>query len=259
MHERLAFLVSATLACCRSPGAAPIPEAHAEQVGAPAGAAIVELFTSEGCSSCPPADAVLADIVRANDRAVYALAFHVDYWDDLGWRDRFASPANTTRQRAYARAFGAGSMYTPQAIVGGTEQFNGSDRDRASDAIGRALSRPATVRLSMRVHRRDPEAIVVDYEAPGAPAGCVLEVAVVEKSASTIVRAGENAGKTLHHANVVRAFAASPIALPTGSQVVATPSSLRSEDGDVIAYVQLPANPARGLPVLGAARAPLPQ
>src|SRR5262249_53362993 len=150
------------------------PEARADQPDASglAGTAVVELFTSEGCSSCPPADAVLADIARGNERSVYALGFHVDYWDDLGWPDRFATPGNTARQRAYTRASGGGSMSTPQAIVDGTEEFNGADRDRADAAIARALKRPPALRLSLRAHRRDADAVVVDFEAPGAPAGC---------------------------------------------------------------------------------------
>jgi hypothetical protein len=261
MRPRIALLASAMFASCRSPGSVPVPEARAGQADASdlTGTAVLELFTSEGCSSCPPADAVLADVARANERSLYALGFHVDYWDDLGWPDRFAAPVNTARQRAYARAFGSGSLYTPQAIVGGTEQFNGSDRDRADAAIGRALSRPTALHLAVRARRRDAGTFVVDYDAPGAPSGCVLDVAVVERSTSTVVRAGENAGKTLRHANVVRSFTVTPLTSPTGSLIVAAPPSLRSEDGEVIAYAQQSVGGAHGLPILGAARAPLPR
>jgi hypothetical protein len=252
-------IVLLALAGCRS-GSATVPEARADEPASSAkGVAVVELFTSEGCSSCPPADDVLADLARTSDRPVYALAFHVDYWDDLGWPDRFASHESTMRQRAYERAFGKGGVYTPQMIVGGTEQFTGSDRDRATAAVARALSHPADVQLVVRPHASGPDAVTVDFEAPGAPSGAVLNVAVVERSASTSVRAGENAGKTLHHANVVRVFLATPFRAPAGSVVLQLPPSLPRDDLELIAYVQRPSSEHGGMPILGATRAQLPR
>jgi len=234
-----------------------VPEARADgPPGAPArGVAVVELFTSEGCSSCPPADALLADLARSSDPAMYALAFHVDYWDDLGWPDRFASGNNTARQREYARVFGARGLYTPQMIVDGTEQFTGSDRDHAAAAIARALARPASARLSVHARSIGPTSLTVDYEAREAPEGSVLNLALVEHAASTAVAAGENAGKTLHHTNVVRAFLAAPLAAPTGSALMKLPMSRLPDDAEIIAYVQRATPEGPGMPVLGAARA----
>ena len=245
---------------CRSPGSSPVPEARADEAVRPASGAVavVELFTSEGCSSCPPADAVLAELARDGARPVYALAFHVDYWDELGWPDRFASAGNTARQRVYARAFAARGLYTPQMVVGGTEEFTGSDRGHAQEAVARALAHPAAVRLSLQPRRSAGDGVTVDYSAPGAPADSLLSVAIVEHSASTSVRAGENAGRMLHHANVVRAFVSGPLTAATGSTVVRVPTSLRREDAEVMAYVQRPSGAGGGMPVLGAARAPLP-
>jgi hypothetical protein len=225
---------------------------------APGAVAVVELFTSEGCSSCPPADAVLADLARARDRHVFALAFHVDYWNALGWADRFASPEATARQRAYARSLGTRAVYTPQMIVGGTEEFTGSDRDRADVAVARALAHPANVRLSVLARRDGPDMVSVDFVATGAPAGAVLDVAVVEHRASTSVRSGENAGKRLLHANVVRAFTAIPLAAARGSVRVPLPRVIARQDAEVIAYVQSTPPAGGGMPVLGAASAPLP-
>src|SRR5271170_1584198 len=88
--------------------------------------AVVELFTSEGCSSCPPAETYVGEL--AQRPGVLALSFHVDYWDDLGWRDRFGIPEATPRQRAYARAMSLSSVYTPQVVIDGHEDFVGSDR-----------------------------------------------------------------------------------------------------------------------------------
>src|SRR5450755_3061304 len=96
----------------------------------------VELFTSEGCSSCPPAEAYLGELAQRPE--VLALAYHVDYWDDLGWHDRFGLPQAVQRQRAYARALGLSSVYTPQAVVDGQGNFTGSDRR----SIAKALEKP---------------------------------------------------------------------------------------------------------------------
>jgi hypothetical protein len=258
VKARIAALALAVLAACRS-GSTSVPEARADEpAGNTSGVAVVELFTSEGCSSCPPADIVLSDLARPSERpAVYALAFHVDYWDDLGWRDPYASPDHSARQQAYARAFGRAGVYTPQMIVGGAEQFTGSDRDRAFAAVARALARPASVRLSLHLQPAGPNAMTVRYEAPGAPAGSVLNMAIVEHDTSTSVRAGENSGKTLHHANVVRTFLTTPLVSPTGSVAVKLPTSLPSNKAELIAYVARPSTDGSGIPVLGATRSPL--
>jgi hypothetical protein len=223
-------------------------------VAAKGGVAVVELFTSEGCSSCPPADDVLARL--AGRPGVFALSFHVDYWDDLGWPDRFASAANTARQTAYARSMSARGLYTPELVVGGTDAFVGSDGDRADASVARALATPASVRVTLhpRSGTGDP---VVDYETAGAPAGAVLDVALVERSATSQVRAGENSGKTLHHANVVRAFTTTSLAAPSGSVTLHLPPGLRREDAAVIGYVQQPSGAGAGMPVLGAGSAQL--
>ncbi len=254
-------LVGLVIATCRPTGPDGIAEARADEPaggGTSSGEAVVELFTSEGCSSCPPADALLADLANTK-RPVFALAFHVDYWDDLGWVDRFASPENTDRQRTYARSFGARGLYTPQMIVNGTESFTGSDRSRAQQSVAQALARPASVPLSIGVRATTSDSVAVDWNAPGAPAGAVIDVAIVERSTSTDVRAGENAGRVLRHANVVRAFVVAPIAARPASLVVRVPAAMRRDGGEVIAYVQGPATPPGGMPVLGSARAALPR
>lgn len=256
MNARIAAF-GVFLTACRA-DSTPVPEARADEPAQATGVAVVELFTSEGCSSCPPADAVLADIVRSSGRGTYALEFHVDYWDDLGWPDRFASPENTARQRAYARAFGTGGLYTPQMIVGGVEQFTGSDRTHATAAIARALAHSTNVNLSIRTRTAGRDLVAVDFEQRGAPLPAFFTVAVVERSAVTPVRAGENAGKTLHHTNVVRAFASLPLTSERGTLTIPLPSSFSHEDADVIAYLQRDASDGTGMPVLAATRSPVP-
>src|SRR5262249_22204116 len=114
---------------------------------ASSGVAVVELFTSEGCSSCPPADDLLIEIARdarQAKRAVYPLAFHVDYWDDLGWKDPYGSGVYSKRQGDYVAAFGGEGPYTPEMVVNGRVGFVGSRREQARREIARALEQPAT-------------------------------------------------------------------------------------------------------------------
>ena len=255
MKSRLALL-ALLLSACQGSGSPAEAQARADESprAGGGGVAVVELFTSEGCSSCPPADAVLGDAARDNP-AVYALAFHVDYWDNLGWPDRFSSHHATARQHDYARSFGTSSLYTPQMIVGGTDQFTGADQRHAGASIARALSRPAPVRMSLRAHAAG-DSVVVDFEAAGAPPDARVAVALLQHEATIEVRAGENAGRTLRHSNVVRAFTSVPAA--RSSATLTLPSSLRGADGEIVAFVQRDAGDGGGMPVLGAARAPLP-
>lgn len=256
MRARLAVLALAAVASSQS-GAASVSEAYADEPsGASDGVAVVELFTSEGCSSCPPADDVLASLTESSDRRIYPLAFHVDYWDDLGWPDRFASHANAARQQAYSRALGVRGVYTPQMVVGGTEEFIGSDRGRLDAALERALNVPAKLRLTIRSRSMGPDSAAVDYAVSEAPVGAVLNVAVVEHRATTEVRGGENAGRTLRHANVVRGFVSQPLVAKAGSVVVHFPASLSRDRAELTGFVQRETLVA-GIPVLGAARATL--
>jgi hypothetical protein len=159
---------------------------------------VLELFTSQGCSSCPRADELLPEL--AAQPGVIALAFHVDYWDDLGWKDAFSSPRWTARQQAYSETLGAGP-YTPQLVVGGQTHVNGSDRTRALAAIAAAAVRPAE--LVTVSARRDGAALRVRYTAPKDRR---VAVAVTESGLVTRVARGENEGRTLTNDFVVRAL-----------------------------------------------------
>jgi hypothetical protein len=199
------------LTACQSAAAAPRPDAP--------GFAVVELYTSEGCSSCPPADLVLnrvaAEARRLGQRVV-PLAFHVDYWDDLGWPDRFSSARFTDRQRAYSRAFGESELYTPEMIVNGGAHFIGSDAASADRNVRDALARRPALRLASQVRRLAPDRVALhagvacDGGAPAPPSARVV-VAVVQHAATVDVRGGENAGRTLRHVEVVRALADEPL------------------------------------------------
>jgi hypothetical protein len=166
---------------------------------------LVELFTSEGCSSCPPADALLEKLDRSQpvpEAQAIVLSEHVDYWDHLGWRDPYSSSASTARQERYARRFATSGPYTPQMVVDGAEQFVGSDAGAAVSAIRAASKHERTgVRLT-------PGGGVVRIEVDPLPGGknkkCGVFAAIAQDSGSSDVSRGENRGRKLHHVAIVR-------------------------------------------------------
>jgi hypothetical protein len=164
---------------------------------------LVELFTSEGCSSCPPADAVLADLERT--RGVVVLGHHVDYWDGLGWKDPFSSANATSRQRAYAAAIGGGT-YTPEAVVDGRVQVLGSRRTAIEAAVQEAAKKPhASVAVEL-APAGDAQQLTVRVGALPADAtdDAELVVATVTPAAHVTIPRGENAGRTVDHVAIAR-------------------------------------------------------
>ena len=187
---------------------------------------VVELFTSEGCSSCPAADAALRELETAQSVPgveIIALGQHVDYWNRLGWKDPFSSPQFTERQRDYAAGFGTGS-YTPQAVVNGRYEFVGSQRGKLAEAIAQAarvpratvaLSRPGTSTLGIKVSN-----------LPASTAATEVLLALTETGLSSQVGRGENSGRLLRHAAVVRALRPLGSLTADGTFAVTTPLSL---------------------------------
>jgi hypothetical protein len=175
---------------------------------------IVELFTSEGCSSCPPADAVLTQLQQSQPVAeaeVIAMSEHVDYWNYIGWADPFSSAAFSARQESYAGAFGSERIYTPQMVVDGQIEVVGNNLSKAREAIARAARESkADVRIEARIETsKDDRAIrlnVTVNDAPPINRGDVAEtvLAVTEDNLSSNVSRGENAGRRLAHNAVVR-------------------------------------------------------
>ena len=175
---------------------------------------IVELFTSEGCSSCPPADRLLRELhetqpVEGAD--VIALGEHVDYWDYLGWKDRFSSSGFSERQREYAEAWGTNRIYTPQMIVDGRTEFVGGRKDRATEAIRQGARMPkAPVRIHYLRSWADQDRQNIRLQAwigqlpTSGESTLDVYLALTESRLQSAVRAGENAGRVLRHAPVVR-------------------------------------------------------
>jgi hypothetical protein len=166
---------------------------------------VVELFTSQGCSSCPPADRILGRLAR--DPNTLALSFPVDYWDYIGWKDTLAAPIYTARQKAYASASGKGQVYTPQVIVNGLTDAVGSDLDAIEQAErdtgkrGGVLSVPLTV-----VERGGKIDISVGAADSASPRAGGVYLLALASSRTVTVQRGENAGSTLTYFNVVRAM-----------------------------------------------------
>jgi hypothetical protein len=173
---------------------------------------VVELFTSEGCSSCPPADAVLARLdgkQPVEGAEVLALAMHVDYWNHLGWADPFSSAEFSQRQSEYASAYGKDGVYTPQMIVDGVKEFAGGNEDVALEAVARAAREPkAEVLLALAPTQTDEVVGITariesfPKQTEGDPVYVLL--AVTESGLSTDVARGENSGRKLTHVDVVR-------------------------------------------------------
>lgn len=168
----------------------------------PAPLTVVELFTSQGCSSCPPADAFLAELAARPD--ILALSLHVDYWDYLGWQDVYAMPAFTRRQVAYGEAAGARSVYTPQMVVQGRARLVGSHRDEAIAAIHAIADEPRAAAITLTLHEDALEVRVTPLADP-APAG-VLWFVPFHSPEPLLIDRGENAGQEIAYRNVARSW-----------------------------------------------------
>jgi hypothetical protein len=181
-----AYLIAVTL-LCHTVGAAASPRP-----------AVIELYTSQGCSSCPPAEALLGEFARQPN--VLALAFHVDYWNDLGWTDRYSLRDAVIRQSAYSKARGQASVYTPQVVVDGRDEYLGSDRSEIERAVGVVRTGvPITLDVT------DRNLVIALGGARCLAPSDVVAVTFLRKAVSKIGR-GENSGRTLEEFNIVRSI-----------------------------------------------------
>jgi hypothetical protein len=204
------------------------------------GFAVLELFTSEGCSSCPPADALLARIQKeAGDKPVYILAYHVDYWNRLGWKDVFSNPLFTERQYQYSTQLSA-QVYTPQLVVNGRSEYVGSDASAVNSAMEKALQDSAAVNLEINGHLQ-PGKTSLDYKISGNAGRSQLLVAVVQKEAVNNVLAGENGGRRLSHVQIVRDLQKFELGKNRkGSVQVNMPSGFNTKEWELISLIQNP-------------------
>ena len=194
MRLRLEMLAGVALALC------PVVASAQSQPKA-----VIELFTSQGCSSCPPADALLKKFT-AERPDLMPLTLPVDYWDHLGWKDTLASPKHTSRQKAYARTLSSGNVYTPQAVVNGVAQAIGSNEAEIMAAVETSAKTLAGSRVEVSARTQDGR-IIVDVGAAAAAAkdrSATVWLAIVEPKAYVDIKHGENRGRKLGYYNVVR-------------------------------------------------------
>lgn len=201
MGRTLAVAILVAAAICVS-----IVVAKTTEPGVPRRAVVVELFTSEGCSSCPPADELLGRLrqdLSAKNIQVIPLGFHVDYWNRLGWKDRFSSAEFTQRQEQYTHALKADGPYTPEMVVDGEVEFVGNDAGQAQRTIRQQASQLETAQVKIAPAGADQLTIQVKGPASSS-ANALVMLAITEDNLTTEVFSGENGGRTLHHAAVVR-------------------------------------------------------
>jgi hypothetical protein len=206
------FIAAIGFAACQQATTTPVV-ADTSSADSPSTPVLVELFTSEGCSSCPPADALLAhleDSQPVQGAVIIPLKQHVDYWNWIGWTDRFSSPQFSQRQADYARVLGNENVYTPQMVVDGQEEFVGSDDLAAREAIARArrsVKAPIALRVSAAAGSGSEITLAIKIsELPDIKEGDPVDlwVAVTESSLASQVTRGENTGRRLAHTAVVR-------------------------------------------------------
>ncbi len=170
------------------------------------GFVVMELFTSQGCSSCPPADEILGKYAQLNDKQVIALAFHVDYWNRLGWVDSFSNSKFSQRQRDYATILNTESVYTPQLVINGEKEMVGSDTGEIEAAVNSAVNeKPSTGFYNVVIENKEGRA-AIKYLIAGAIENIQIYAALVENKVFTNIKAGENRGVKLFNYNVVRDF-----------------------------------------------------
>lgn len=216
---------------------------------------LVELFTSEGCSDCPPADALLGELDTRQfvpGAQAIVLSEHVTYWNHEGWRDPFSLDQMTDRQQAYMRQFLLSDVYTPQIVVDGAEQFVGNDPVKLAQAVTHAATAP---KLSLTIdgaHQAADGSLVFAVHATGAKA--TLVAAIAENATSSEVAKGENAGRTLHHVAVVRVLKEFGTGRTDGRQLELSGANLiaAEKSGIPLRFVVFLVNPKNGH-IIGAA------
>ena len=198
--------------------------------------AVLELFTSQGCSSCPLADRLLG--IYTSKENVIVLSFHVDYWNRLGWKDPFSSQEYTQRQYEYASALHA-DVYTPQLVINGQSEMIGSDADKISNTIKKVLAEQPNASLSIKTVKAENGKANISFDASGNTGNTVLNVALVEKKITTDVKAGENGGITLTNYNVVRNFKTiNKVENGSNISTIDIPSSADLKNMSVVLYLQ---------------------
>ena len=220
----------------------------AGEISRPAG--VVELFTSQGCNSCPPADAVFAELAQRND--VVALAYHVDYWDYLGWKDTLASPENTARQYAYMRAFGARSVYTPQAVINGRVHVNGAKGSALNGKLKDMQGAGSGMSVGVKVTRSGESVKIEASDSVGPNTEAHVVLVYFDAPQAVEIPHGENNGKTVTYFNAVSDIQTAGMWHGKAATYELPASEINKKDGCAVLLQSVGADGSPG-PILGAA------
>jgi len=201
------------------------------------GFALVELFTSEGCSSCPPADELVSRIIKEDqNKAVYVLGYHVDYWNHLGWRDEFSKAEYSDRQRKYASYLHA-DVYTPQIVVNGKREFVGSSESSLRLAIQAGLQQTAIEPVTLNGVHFGNTILSLQYQTKNTSNRNLL-IAFVQNNAQSNVKSGENGGHILKHINIVRDLESIKLNKSNSTESIKLPAGFNPQTWQVIGFVQ---------------------
>ncbi len=205
--------------------------------------AVVELFTSQGCSSCPPADKLLAETIenaKKSDKKIFALSFHVDYWNRLGWRDPFSKKEFSDRQSAYVSKLNINGAYTPQMIVNGVNEFVGSNEKALNKNIEQALHTKSLVQFaSFSTTFYDNKTVKLNYALEGNYKNCSINFALISLKETTQVKNGENGGRTLTNENIVLQLKTENIQPEgKGETTLQIPVEIQKKNTAIVAFIQ---------------------
>ncbi len=202
---------------------------------------VLELFTSQGCSSCPPADVLLNEVKSSySDSEVIALSYHVDYWNYIGWKDPFSKKQFSDRQRAYSSKFYSSSIYTPQIVVNGKEHFVGSKRDLMNTKLDNHLKKTSENSIELTNTKKEGNTILFDYKVAGSIDKKKLRVALVINERITYIKRGENRNRTLKNGNIVVEEVYLNLNTASGKANIHIPEIVtQNDDLSIVALVQI--------------------
>lgn len=202
------------------------------------GFVVMELFTSQGCSSCPPADEILGSYALKKNTQIFPIVFHVDYWNRLGWIDSLSNNSYSQRQQDYGEKFYLGSVYTPQLIVNGQRQMNGSNKNKIESAVDIYLHEKAAIQINITGISLARQQVVVNYEVSELLSGLDMIAVLVQKQVVTQINAGENRGLKLTNYNVARDLKSNALKQLAGSFNMDMPVGNDPVNYKVILFVQ---------------------
>ncbi|WP_036240679.1 thioredoxin family protein [Mesorhizobium sp. STM 4661] len=224
-------------------------EADRPQSDRPLG--VVELFTSQGCNSCPPADEFFTELAARED--IVALAYHVDYWDYLGWQDTLSRKENTERQYDYMRAFGSRSVYTPQAVINGRSHVNGASRREVDGALARMEKSGEGMRVGIKVSRTSDRVVIDTGDAGTGPSDAHVVIVYFDPPQTVTIAKGENTGRSMTYWNAVSGIQTAGIWNGKAQRYELPMSEISKKKGGCAVLLQSVGKDGLPGPILGAA------